>query len=156
MSSVDQPSAGITSANFVTYNQTVLGNGIVVRNNHEIWFSDAGQFLVTLRLNFANRGNAAQTIDVWAREDGDNYPLSGTRVDIPARKSTEVWAHAAVVKTGIFTVSNPETNYLTIAWWSDGAGVLLEHYADGTSPTRPAIPSAIVTISSVSRLPATV
>jgi hypothetical protein len=55
--------------------------------------------------------------------------------------------------TGIFTVSDPTNDYLTIKWWASSADVFLEHYAAGTSPTRPEISSVIMTINFVSRLP---
>ena len=90
---------------------------------------------------------------MWAKNSGVNYPLSNTRFDIPARKSTGVWSHVVAVINGIFTVNNPETEYLEIAWWSDSTDVFLEHYAAGTSPTRPEIPSVILTANFVSALP---
>jgi hypothetical protein len=153
MSNQDQASAGITSENLVTYNLPVISQGVEVRNNSEIWFDRTGQYLVTFSLQFTNRGNAAQLIEVWAKDDGGNYPLSNTRFDIPARKSTSDWSHVLAAVSGIFTVDNPDADWLSIAWWSDGADVFLEHYPTGTSPTRPEIPSVILTVNFVSRLP---
>lgn len=153
MSTQDQASAGITSENIVTYNTPVIEQGIEVRNGSEIWFDAPGQYLVTFSLQFTNRGNSAQEIEVWAKQDGTNFPLSNTRFDIAARKSVSVWAHAVATVTGIFTVTDPSATYLRLAWWSNGADVFLEHYPEGTSPTRPAIPSVIVTVNLVSRLP---
>jgi len=37
-----------------------------------------------------------------------------------------------------------------MAWWSDGDLVSIEHYAAGTSPTRPEIPSVILTATMIS------
>lgn len=153
MSDQDQNSAGITVANQLTFNQPVITQGIEVRNTDEIWFEQAGQYLVTFTLQVSNRGNAAQLFEVWAGYNGSNYPLSNTRFDIPARKSLSEWSHIVPAITGIFTVQNPSTEYLTIKWWSDSTDVFLEHYPEGTSPTRPAIPSVIMTINLISRLP---
>ena len=153
MSDQDQASAGITSENLVTYNVPVIQQAIEVRSGSQIWFKQTGNYLVTFSLQFTNRGNATQEIEVWAKSDGSNYPLSNTRIDIPARKSLSVWSHAVATITGIFTVTDPDTNYLSIAWWSDGVDVFLESYPAGVSPTRPAIPSVILTVNFVSRLP---
>ena len=153
MSDQDQANAGVTSENLVTYNLPVLTQSIRVENGYEIWFDHPGQYLVTFSLMFTNRGNAAQEIEVWAKDSGANYPLSNTRLDIAARKSLSVWSHAVATITGVFTVDNPDTKYLAIAWWSDGADVFLENYPAGTAPTRPAIPSVILTANFVSRLP---
>lgn len=153
MSDEDQASAGVTSANTLTYNQPVITQGIEVRNGGEIWFENPGQYLVTFTLQVSNRGNAAQVFEVWAAYDGSNYPLSNTRFDIPARKSGSIWSHIVPAITGIFTVEDPTNDYLSIKWWSDSTDVFIESYAEGTSPTRPAIPSVILTVNFISRLP---
>ena len=152
MSDQDQTSAGITSENIVTLNQIIFGDGVTVEDSSKIRFALPGQYLVTARFQFANRGNALQEFEIWAKNTGVNYPLSNTRFDIPARKSLSVYSHVTANISGIFTVTNGE--YLQFAWWSDGADVVLEHYAAGTSPTRPVISSVIVTVTFVSALPA--
>ena len=153
MSNQDQASGGTTVANLLSYNQPVITQGIEVRNTNEIWFEKAGQYLVTFTLQVSNRDNAVHTFEVWAGFNGQNYPLSNTRFDVPARKTSSIWGHAVPAITGIFTVADPTNDYLTIKWWSDSALVFLEHYPAGTSPTRPEIPSVIMTINFVSRLP---
>ena len=153
MSDQDQASGGTTVANLLTYNTPVITQGITVRNGGEIWFEQPGQYLVTFSLQVTNRGNAAHEFEVWAAQNGNNYPLSNTRYDIPARKSSTVWSHIAPAISGIFTVRNPSTEALTIKWWSDSTDVFIEHYAAGTNPTRPEIPSVILTANFISRLP---
>jgi hypothetical protein len=153
MSNQDQPNPSITGANQLSFNQPVITQGIRVENTDEIWFDQPGQYLVTFTLQVSNRSNAAQEFEVWAGYDGTNYPLSNTRFDIPARKSGSIWSHIVPAITGIFTVTNPDTEYLTIKWWASSTDVFLEHYPAGTSPTRPEIPSVIMTVNFVSRLP---
>ena len=151
MSDQDQLSAGVTSENITTLDRIIFSDGINVENNNRITFAYPGQYLVTARFQFANRGNAAQVFEIWAKNSGVNYPLSNTRFDIPARKSMSVYSHVTANISGIFTVTNGE--YLQFAWWSDGADVVIEHYAAGTNPTRPEIASVIVTINFLSALP---
>ena len=153
MSDEDQTNPSITGANQLSFNQPVITKGVRVENTDEIWFTQAGQYLVTFTLQVTNRGNTAAEFEVWAGYNGSNYPLSNTRFDIPARKSATVWSHIVPAITGIFTVANPQTEYLTIKWWASSTDVFLEHYAAGTSPTRPEIPSVILTVNFVSRLP---
>ena len=152
MSDEDQDSAGITSENIVTLNRIIFSDGINVENNSRITFAYPGQYLVTARFQFANRGNAEQIFEIWAKNTGVNYPLSNTRFDIPARKSLSIYSHVTANISSIFTVTNEE--YFEFAWWSDGADMYIEHYAAGTSPTRPEIASVIVTVTFVSALPA--
>jgi len=155
MSDQDQANAGTTVANNLKFDTPVILQGIEVRgtNNTEIWFDKAGQYLVSFSLQVTNRSNAEQVFEVWAGFNGSNYPLSNTRYDIPPRKSSTIWSHIVPAVTGIFTVSNPSTDYLTIKWWASSTEVFLEHYAAQTTPTRPEIPSIIMTINFVSRLP---
>jgi hypothetical protein len=150
LSDADQTSAGITSENLLTFDTVALTNGIRVVDNTKIYVPCSGQYLVTFTLQVTNRSNAAAEFEVWAKDTGVNYPLSNTRFDIPARKTALIWAHVVPAITGIFTVTDPAVNYLQLAWWSDNVDVYVENYVAGTSPTRPAIPSVILTINFVS------
>jgi len=150
MSDQDQDSAGTTSVNLVTYNKPVLTNGIEVVNNTKITVSCSGQYLVNVSLQVANRDNASGEFELWARNTGQNFPLSNTRFDLVARKSGSIWSHKVAAVAGIFTVNDPAVEYLEIAWWSDLPGAYLEHYGPGTNPVRPSIPSVILTINFIS------
>lgn len=149
ISDQDQVNASITGENLLTF-APAFSNGISVESNSRIKVPCAGQYLVTFTLQVTNRSNTVAEFEVWAKDTGVNYPLSNTRFDVPARKSSGVWSHVVPAITGIFTVDDPFNDYLEIAWWSDNIDVFLENYAAGTSPTRPAIPSVILTINFVS------
>lgn len=152
MSDQDQSSAGITSENLIRYNQTVLSRGITVDSNSRIKVSCSGQYLVSFSLQVSNRSNAVQEFEVWVKSTGSNYPLSNTRFDIQARKTSSIWAHVVPAVTGIFTVVDPSTEYLELAWWASSTDVFIEHYPANTSPTRPAIPSVIAVVHFVSAI----
>lgn len=152
ISESDQTNASITGENLVTYSSAPVAYGITFTNNSRIKVPCAGQYLVTFTLQVTNRGNTAAEFEVWAKDTGTNVGLSNTRFDIPGRKSATIWAHVVPAITGIFTVEDPANDYLEIAWWSDSLDVYLEYYAAGTSPTRPAIPSVILTINFISAL----
>lgn len=149
ISDQDQTNASITAENLLTF-APAFSNGITVESGSQIKVPCAGQYLVTFTLQVTNRSNTAGEFEVWAKDSGGNYPLSNTRFDVPARKSSTIWSHVVPAITGIFTVDDPINDYLEIAWWSDNLDIYLEHYAAGTSPTRPEIPSVILTINFVS------
>lgn len=150
ISDADQPNASITGENLLTFTSAPVSNGVTFTNNSQIRVPCAGQYLVTFTLQVTNRGNTAAEFEVWAKDTGVNYPLSNTRFDIPVRKSSTIWSHVVPAITGIFSVEDPFTDYLEIAWWSDSLDVYLETYASGVSPTRPAIPSVILTVNFLS------
>ena len=150
MSVQDQANPSITGENAVTYNSTPVTNGVRIVDNSKIYVPCSGNYLVTFSLMVTNRGNTAAEFEVWAKDTGSNIALSNTRFDIPVRKSSGVWSHVVAVVSGIFTVTDPSVNYLQLFWCSDSLDVYLEHYAAGTNPTRPEIPSVILTINFVS------
>jgi hypothetical protein len=149
ISDQDQTNASITGENLLTF-APAFSNGITVESGSRIKVPCAGQYLVTFTLQVTNRSNTAAEFEVWAKDTGVNYPLSNTRFDVPARKTSVIWSHVVPAITGIFTVEDPTSDYLQIAWWSDNLNVFIQNYAAGTSPTRPAIPSVILTINLVS------
>ena len=149
ISDQDQTNASITGENLLTF-APAFSNGISVESGSRIKVPCAGQYLVTFTLQVTNRSNTAAEFEVWAKDTGVNYPLSNTRFDVPARKSGSIWSHIVPAITGIFTVDDPTNDYLQVAWWSDNLNVFIQNYAAGTSPTRPAIPSVILTINFVS------
>ena len=53
-----------------------------------------------------------------------------------------------------YFVDLAESDYLQLMWRPSDVGVSIEHFAAGTSPTRPAVPSVIATVSFVSNLSA--
>jgi hypothetical protein len=149
ISDQDQTNASITGENLLTF-APAFSNGITVESGSRIKVPCAGQYLVTFTLQVTNRSNTAGEFEVWAKDTGVNYPLSNTRFDVPGRKSASIWSHIVPAITGIFTVDDPTNDYLQVAWWSDNLNVFIQNYAAGTSPTRPAIPSVILTINFVS------
>lgn len=151
MDNGDQTSLGVTSENILRLNTPIIASGVQVKNSNEIWFDTAGSFLITVSLQVTNRGSGIQEFELWAKQSGNNYPLSNTRYDIPARKGASNWGHTVAAVSGVFEVTNPSYDYLQFAWWSDSTQVFIEHYPAGTAPTRPEVPSVILTVNQISR-----
>jgi len=152
MSTADQTNAGITVENLVTYNLPVLERGIRVDpvNTSRLYFDYPGQYLVNVACQVTNQDNAVREFELWAKNSGTNYPYSNTRFDVPVRKSASIWGHIVANIAGIFTVQDPVNEYLEMAWWGESTLIQLESYAAGVSPTRPAIPSVILTAAFLS------
>ena len=139
--------AGSTGVYTVSTSQEVASTTINGSRTSKIVFDYPGQYLVNVSIQVSNRDNAAGEFELWAVNSGTNYPLSNTRFDMVARKSNSIWSHIVPAVVGIFTVNDPTTEYLEMAWWSDRPGAFLESYPAGTSPTRPEIPSVILTVA---------
>ena len=130
--------------------QEVASTAILGARASKILFDYAGQYLINVSIQAANHENAISEFELWAKNTGVNYPLSNTRFDLPVRKSASIWGHATPAIAGIFTVNDPANEYLEMAWWAELPDVYLEHYAAGTSPTRPEIPTVILTAAFIS------
>lgn len=150
MDETDQANGGTTQENILKMQTPVFSSGVSIVNDTEIHFDYPGEYLVGINCQVTNQDNKVHEFELWAKNSGTNYPLSNTRFDVPARKKATAWGHTVPSITGIFTVNDPTTEYLELAWWSDSTSVLLESYAARTSPTRPAIPSVITTVAFLS------
>lgn len=149
--STDQVAANTTTAYAVTFNTTDFSNGVTIASGSRITVADAGIWNLQFSIQLKNTTNASQDVDVWFRVNGTNIANSNSRYGLAPRKDASDPFH--VIMALNYFVSLNATDYIEIMWRPSDTGVSIEQYAAGTSPTRPAIPSAIVTMSFVSNLP---
>jgi len=149
--STDQMAANTTTAYAVTFNTTDFSNGVTLASGSRLTVTDAGIWNCQFSIQFKNTTNDSQDAEIWFRKNGTNIDNSNSRFSMPARKSSGDPSHLIAAMN--FFASMNSTDYLEIMWRVSDVGVSIEHYAAGTSPTRPATPSAIVTMSFVSNLP---
>jgi len=149
--STDQVATSTTVAYPVTFNTTDFSNGVTIASNSRITVADAGIWNLQFSLQFTNTTNASQDVDVWFRVNGTNIDNSNSRYGLAPRKGAGDPFH--VIMALNYFASLNATDYIEIMWRTTDTGVSIEQYAAGTSPTRPAVPSAIATMSFVSNLP---
>ena len=148
--STDQVAANTTTAYAVTFNTTDFSNGVTMASGSRITVADAGIWNLQFSIQFTNTTNASQDVDVWFRVNGTNSANSNSRFGFAPRKSPGDPYHTIAAMN--YFVSLNATNYVEIMWRPTDTGVSIEQYPAGTSPTRPAVPSAIVTMSFVSNI----
>lgn len=149
--STDQVAASTTVAYPVTFNTTDFSNGVTIASNSRITVAEAGIWNLQFSLQFTNTTNASQDVDVWFRVNGTNIANSNSRYGLAPRKGVGDPFH--IIMALNYFASLNATDYIEIMWRTTDTGVSIEQYAAGTTPTRPAIPSAIATMSFVSNLP---
>ena len=148
--STDQTAANTTTAYAVTFNTTDFSNGVTIASGSRITVADAGIWNLQFSIQFTNTTNASQDVDVWFRVNGSNVANSNSRFGFAPRKGAGDPYHTIAAMN--YFVSLNATNYVEIMWRPTDTGISIEQYAAGTSPTRPAVPSAIVTMSFVSNI----
>jgi len=146
----DQMAANTTTAYAVTFDTTDFSNGVTLASGSRLTVADAGIWNCQFSIQFKNTTNDSQDAEIWFRKNGTNIDNSNSRFSMPARKSSGDPSHLIAAMN--FFASMNSTDYLEIMWRVSDVGVSIEHYAAGTSPTRPATPSAIVTMSFVSNI----
>jgi hypothetical protein len=149
--STDQVAANTTTAYPITFNTTDFSNGVTIASGSRITVADSGIWNIQFSIQFTNTTNASQDVDVWFRVNGTNAANSNSRFGFAPRKGAGDPYHTIAAMNYFLTLN--ATDYVEIMWRTTDVGVTIEQYAAGTSPTRPAVPSAIATISFVSNLP---
>ena len=151
LDTTDQVAVNTTTAYPVTLNTTNLSNGVSVVSNSRITVAFDGIWNLQFSIQFKNTTNDGQDFDIWFRKNGVNIDNSNSRFHLPARKILADPSH--VIAALNFMESLVTGDYIEIVWRTTDTGVSIEHFAASTSPTRPAIPSVIVTMTFVSNLP---
>ena len=148
--STDQVAANTTTAYAVTFDTTDFSNGVTLASGSRLTVADAGIWNCQFSIQVKNTTNDTQDIEIWFRKNGTNIDNSNSRFNMSPRKSSGDPSHTIAALN--FFASMNANDYLEIMWRVSDVGVSIEHYAAGTSPTRPATPSAIVTMSFVSNI----
>ena len=148
----DQTAANTTTAYAITFDTTDYSNGITLSNSSRLNVSQAGIYNVQFSVQFKNTTNDTQDVEVWFRKNGTDIAKSNSRFGLAPRKSAGDPSH--MIGALNYFVDLAESDYLQLMWRPSDVGVSIEQYAAGTSPTRPAIPSVITTVSFVSNLSA--
>lgn len=135
-SSLDQ-TGSTSTATAITMNTGLSGTGITVNSATQITFTDAGTYMLSPSLQFANSAASDYTATVWFRKNGTNIANSATIVDVPK-----------VADGGLtyFSITIFETvtagQYIEIMFLVQNVAVTLDATAAGA--IAPAIPSVIV------------
>lgn len=145
--STDQTAANTTTAYAITLNTTDFSNGIYVSNSSRINVRNYGIYNLQFSIQFKNTTNDAQDVDIWFRKNGTNIAASNSRFSLPARRSSGDPSHLIAALN--FFLELQANDYVEVMWRVTDTGVSIEHFDTSTSPTRPAVPSAIVTMTYV-------
>jgi len=146
----DQVAANTTTAYAITFDTTDFSNGVTLSNSSRLNVAQAGIYNLQFSIQFTNTTNASQDVDVWFRKNGTNIDKSNSRFGFAPRKGAGDPFH--IIAALNFFVSLAANDYVEIMWRTSDVGVQIEYYAASSTPTRPAIPSVIATLTFVSNL----
>jgi len=147
----DQTVASTTTAYPITINSTTLSNSVSIVDNSKLTFAVSGVYNIQFSVQLANDDNATQDIDIWFSKNGSDIANSNSRFGLAPRKSAGDPYH--VIGSLNFVDSFQAEDYVELYWRSSNTAAYIEYYSAPSSPTRPAIPSVILTATFVSSVP---
>ena len=142
-STATQPNAGATAANAITYNQTDLSNGVSIASNSQITIANPGVYNLQFSAQLQKNTGGSDLIDLWLSKNGSNVPWTNTTSILTDNPGYSVAAWN-------FLVQATGGDYYELYWHSTDTSVTIHAGASGTNPTRPAIPSVILTVTQAS------
>lgn len=142
--STDQTAASTTSGYAVTFNTTDFSNGVSVTNSSRLTVKSYGIYNIQFSIQFANTDTQIQDVDIWFRRNGTDIANSNSRFSIP---NSHGGTDGHLIAAMNFWVELSPNDYAEIMWRTTNTTVSIQQIPAQTSPTRPATPSAIVTVN---------
>ena len=160
--STDQIAGGNNTPTVVNWNTLDSGYLWTLNSPGSATAAVAGVYTIRYSLQFVNTSNAIHYATVWLQKNGSDVANSSTIFAIPARKSATPGEEGYLCAYSEATFTVAVGDEIELYWATDLAGdptvptdgVYMFHDAAQTTPyARPAIPSAIGSITYVSAIP---
>lgn len=157
--STDQYATASDTPTVVKWNTLDSGSGWSLAAPGSATPNQTGIYKITFSIQLANTANAIHDAVFWIRVNGVDVPNSATYFTVPARKSSGSPSYICAYSEATFTIT--ASSVVQLMWATDQAysttgpvdGIYLFADPAQTSPyIRPAIPSAIGSITFVSSL----
>ena len=135
-SSVTQTNVGGASGNAVTLDTTASANGFSIVSGSQITATTAGVYNIQISLQVEKTDAGTDAMEIWFKKNGANIANSNTNIELKGGGAKELFA---------LNLVEPLTagQYLEVWWYSADVNAQLTAVVAGT---RPAIPSAIITV----------
>ena len=134
---------GPTGANAMTFNTTdPISNGVSIASSSRITFGHAGVYNLQFSAQFDKTDSGLDDVDVWLKKNGTNVSNTNTQLTLPGVNTKTVAAWNFIVEA--------ETNdYYELYWSSADTDMRILAQATQNNPSRPEIPSVILTVTPV-------
>ena len=146
--STSQVAANTTTAYVITFDTTELnGHGVSLSNSSQLTAEYTGIYNLQYSIQFANSDVADADVDVWLRLNGTTeIPRTNSIYSVPAKHGA-IEGHT-IAAVNIF-VALTAGDYVELVWHTDHVNTFIEAHTAAVSPTIPATPSVILTLTFV-------
>ena len=139
-STQDQTNAA--SVNKMTYNVTELSSGVTIVSNSRITIANPGIYNIQFSAQFDKTDSGDDSVDIWLCKNGANVANTNTEFTLVGNNGKHLAAWN-------FLVSASAGDHFELCWYSADSQVFLNYVAAASNPTRPAIPSVILTVQQI-------
>jgi hypothetical protein len=131
-----------STAMAMKFNSTAIADGVQIANTTQIKVLHAGNWNIQFSAQLDKTDSGDDSVDIWLRKNGTDVDWSNTRIDVQGNNAKHVASWNWVVDANT-------NDYYEIMWSSLDTNMRI--YAEGslTGPTRPGIPSIILTVCQV-------
>ena len=143
----DQAAISTTAAYAMQFNTTDYSNGVAIVGGDQITVSESGVYNIQFSAQLNNTDSLAHDVDIWFQKNGTPEPNSNTVVTVP---SSHGGVDGHLVAAWNYVIYLEAGEYMRIYWRTSNIAVTIEHFDAQVSPTRPATPSIILTVTFVS------
>ncbi len=133
-----------STANKMKFNSTQASKSVDVVNN-DIYVDFDGLYNIQFSAQFDKTDSGIDEADIWLRYNGVDVPWSNTRITLAGN-------NAKIVAAWNFYQAMTASSYFNLMWSSPDTDVRLFSAGTQSNPTRPAIPSVILTVDKISSL----
>ena len=144
----DQAATTTTAANIMAFSTIDYALGASLVTNTKLTAGYSGLYNIQFSVQLVNTTNDTQTVSIWFSKNGTNVANSNSEFGIKPRKSSGAPSQAIAALN--FFIALQKDDYVELVWRPTDIDVSIEHFATQSSPTRPATPSIIATMSYLS------
>lgn len=137
-------SGSANTAHSMKVNTTDISSGVSVVDGTKIKVDNKGIYNVQFSAQLEQTTNGASDISIWLRKDGVNVTNSNTEVTIE-----KVAGGGKLAAAWNYMIQLNANQYVELVWSSNSANTQLHYRGTQTTPTRPAIPSVIITVTQI-------
>ena len=144
----DQAATTTTAVNIMSFSTTDYALGASLVDSTKLKVNYAGLYNIQFSVQLINSTNDVQEVSIWFRKNGSDVAGSNSEFGIKQRKSSGTASRTIAALN--FFIALQKDDYVQLAWRPSDIGVSIEHFPTQTTPTRPATPSIIATVSYLS------
>jgi len=135
--------ASLTTAAYpMKLNTTEIADGVSIASGSRITVANTGIYNVQFSAQMDKTTGASAVVDIWLQYTGTNVPRTNTQVTING-------SQAKTVAAWNFLLPIVANDYVELMWRTNDVDARILYQTSSVSPTRPEIPSVIVTVQQV-------